>query len=311
VWSWSRALVGAVYAVPAGMVTAADPAHGLPLAVGVLPAAMIPVPARRRDRLVIAVIGFAAGASLFLGGVIAHLPTVLTALLLAGAVVGSAVLATALPAGRVVLALCAPLVAAGLSYDDWATSTQTFLLLTVGALYACLVSMLWPPRDPRPRPGDALPGRRAMTSYGVRLGLAAAVAYLMAAALRLDHPGWAPAACLLVARPQPDLLRSRGIGRVASVTVGAVVAVGVLHLAPADGVYAALTVVVLAATAATAGSRWYITAGFTTFFVMLMLLLGHGDQTLAKVNERVLETVLGFALAYLFTGGLRRSRRSA
>jgi len=30
----------------------------------------------------------------------------------------------------------------------------------------------------------------------------------------LDHPGWAPAACLLVARPQLDLLQSRGIGRV-------------------------------------------------------------------------------------------------
>jgi hypothetical protein len=63
-----------------------------------------------------------AGASLFLGGVLAHLPVVLAAILLAAAVVGAALLASALAFGRIVLVLCAPLVAAGLSYDDYASS---------------------------------------------------------------------------------------------------------------------------------------------------------------------------------------------
>jgi hypothetical protein len=33
--------------------------------------------------------------------------------------------------------------------------------------------------------------------------------------------------------------------------------------------------VVLAAAAATVGSRWYITSAFTTFLVILMMLNGH------------------------------------
>jgi uncharacterized membrane protein YccC len=59
-----------------------------------------------------------------------------------------------------------------------------------------------------------------MLGYGLRMGAAAALAYLAAALLQLDHPGWAPAACLLVARPQVDLLQTRGRAA-SSVTAGA------------------------------------------------------------------------------------------
>jgi hypothetical protein len=89
-WSWPHALVGVVYAIPAAGVTLRDPQLGIPLAVGVLPAAMVGIPPRRRGRLIILVIGVLAGASLFLGGVLAHLPLVLAAILLAAAVVGAA-----------------------------------------------------------------------------------------------------------------------------------------------------------------------------------------------------------------------------
>jgi uncharacterized membrane protein YccC len=65
-------------------------------------------------------------------------------------------------------------------------------------------------------------------------------------------------------------------------------------------VYAAAIVVVIGCAAATAGSRWYITSAFTTFLVFVMLLSGHLDETTARVNERVGETILGVAAAYLF-----------
>jgi hypothetical protein len=120
-WSWPHALVGVVYAIRGAGVTLRDPQLGIPLAVGVLPAAMVGIPPRRRGRLIILVVGVLAGASLFLGGVLAHLPLVLAAILLAAAVLGAALLASALAFGRIVLVLCAPLVAAGLSYDDYAS----------------------------------------------------------------------------------------------------------------------------------------------------------------------------------------------
>lgn len=300
VWSWPHALVGAVFAIPSAVVALYNPALGVPLALGVLPAAIVGIPARRRARIAILIVGVLAGASLFLGGVLAHLPVVATAALLVAAVVGAALLASALPAGRVVLVLCAPLVAAGLSYSDYATSAETFLLLSLGAAYACLVAMLWPPRSAPERTQTPLPPRQAMLDYGIRMGVAAAVVYLIAAGLGLDHPGWAPAACLLVARPQLDLLQSRGVGRVLSVAVGAVAGALLVRADPANYVFAVVAVVVLAATAATAGSRWYITSAFTTLLVFVMLLNGNLGETTAKFDERVGETVLGVAAAYLF-----------
>ena len=299
-WSWERALVGAAYAVPAAAVTLRDPATGIPLAVGVLPAAIIPMPPRRRGRIVILAIGVLAGAALFLGGVLAHLPSPVAALLLWAAVIGAAATSSLRPVGNLVLVLCAPLVGAGMSYDDYGSSAATFALLSAGAAYAWLVSLLWPDRDAPPRTPPALPPLRTMLGYGARMGFAAAVAYLVASALALDHPGWAPAACLLVARPQVDLLQIRGVGRVLSVAAGATLAALVLDADPPNATYAVLVVGVLGAAAATVGSRWYITSAFTTFFVFLMLLRGTTGETAAKFNERVGETLLGVALAFLF-----------
>jgi hypothetical protein len=95
-----------------------------------------------------------------------------------------------------VLVLCAPLVAAGLSYDDYASSAQTLLLLSLGAAYACLVAMLWPAHRAPQRPQAQLPDRKSMLAYGIRLGLAAAIVYAIVAGMGLDPPaGHPPRAC--------------------------------------------------------------------------------------------------------------------
>ena len=73
----------------------------------------------------------------------------------------------------------------------------------------------------------------------------------------------------------------------------------ILNSQPPEVVFALVAVVVLGAAAATVGSRWYITSAFTTLLVFLMLLHGHPDETTYKVNERVGETILGVAAAYL------------
>lgn len=300
VWSWPHALIGVVYAIPAAAVALRDPGSGIPLAVGVLPAVFVGIPPRRRARIVILIIGVLAGASIFLGSVLAHLPLIATVALLVAAVIGAAVLASVLPAGRIVLVLCAPLVAAGLSYPDYSHSAETFLLLSLGSAYAYLVSLAWPPRSAKQRTQTPLPPRQAMLDYGVRMGLAAAIVYAIATGLELDHPGWAPAACLLVARPQLDLLQSRGVGRVLSVVGGAVAAALLLRANPSNYVFTILAIVVLAVAAGTIGSRWYITSAFTTLLVFVMLLNGHPEETVGKFNERVGETILGVAAAYLF-----------
>jgi hypothetical protein len=291
-----------VYALPAAVVALADPSAGVPLAVGVLPAVMVPIPGPRRSRIVIVVIGAIAGLSMFVGGLLAHLPTAIAAVLLAGAVTGAAVLSAIRARGRLILTLCVPLVAAGLSYDDLATSAGTLLLLVTGSIYAWLASLAWPQRPASRGPDTVvLPARRAMLDYGIRLGIAAALGYLIADAAGLDHPGWASAACLLVARPQLDLLQTRGVGRVLAVLAGATAAALVLRIHPPHVVYALLAMVVLAAAAATGASRWYVTPGFATFFVFILLVYDHPAQSAQKFTERVGETILGVALAYIFS----------
>lgn len=96
-WSWSHALNGVVLALPAACATLVDPQLGIPPALGVLPAAIIGVPAQRRARLATLIIGSLAGLSLFIGGVLAHLPVYATALLLIATVVGAAALAATVP----------------------------------------------------------------------------------------------------------------------------------------------------------------------------------------------------------------------
>jgi uncharacterized membrane protein YccC len=136
--------------------------------------------------------------------------------------------------------------------------------------------------------------------YGLRLGAAAAIAYLITGTLGYDHPGWAPAACLLVARPELDLLQSRGITRVVAVIVGAIAAGLVVTIGVAPVVYAILIAAALGAASGTVGSRWYITSAFSTFLVFLTMLAGQPQALAATFDLRVGETILGVALAYLF-----------
>ncbi|HET7822046.1 MAG TPA: FUSC family protein [Ornithinibacter sp.] len=303
-WSWPDAARGLAYALPALAVTAVDPAAGVPLAVGVLPACLLPLPGPRRARALIVVVGLICAASLLVGGVLAHLPTLLTALGLAGVVVAAAVAASARPAGRLLLVLAAPLTAIGLSYGDWATSLGAAALMVGGSTYAWLVSLLWPARPARTRPDPALPTRAAMLRYGALLGSGAALAYLVAAGLGQDHPGWAPAACLLVARPDAALLRSRAVARALAVAVGALTAVVVLAADLPAPALALVTALAVTAAAATRGSRWYVTSAFTTVLVFVMLLHEHPEQTAQKVGERLGETLVGVGLAVLFGLGV-------
>jgi hypothetical protein len=56
----------------------------------------------------------------------------------------------------------------------------------------------------------------------------------------------------------------------------------------------------LAGAAATHGSRWYVTPAFTTFVVFLLLLRSAPVDAALRFGERVAETALGVAIAYLF-----------
>jgi hypothetical protein len=58
-----------------------------------------------------------------------------------------------------------------------------------------------------------------------------------------------------------------------------------------------VTAIVVAGAAVTHRSRWYVTSAFTTFMVFLLLLYSNPQSARARFDERVLETLLGVAIA--------------
>jgi hypothetical protein len=307
-WSWDDAALGAAYALPAAIVALSDPAHGLALSVGVLPASILGLMPRRRGRLMVIAAGALTGVPMFLGGLLAGVP-VLAVIAIAALAIGAVALARARPAiGRIAMVLALPMVGVGLSYSDVGEAAGLAGLMVLGSIYACAVSMPWPERPAAPRPGGPPPSRE----YGLRLAAAGASAAALGFVFGLEHVGWATAAALLVMRPAAEMQRLRSVGRLVAVAVGGAAAVVLVHLAPADGWYALAIVVTMAAAAATHRSRWYATPAFTTFLVFLLLLHSDPGDSRYRFDERLLETAIGVALAYLFGLALPalRSRRA-
>lgn len=308
VWDRSQATLGAVYALPAAVAVLSDPSKGLALALGVLPAAIVGLAPTRRGRRAVVVLGTLIGVPLFLGSLLANVPVLAVAAL--GALgVATAWLAARSRFGFIAMTLSLPMLGVGLSYTDVGQSAGLAGLMIAGSVYACLISMLWPERPQ----GGARPQAAPPTlEYGVRLGAAGATAAAIGFLAGLEHVGWACAACLLVMRPSEDMQRLRSVGRIGAVAIGALAAIALVRVHPPAAVYSAAAIVAVGGAAATNRSRWYVTAGFTTFLVFLLLLYATPEDAGERFNERLGETLLGVAIAYVFgltIPALRRRRR--
>ncbi|MFI5617874.1 FUSC family protein [Streptomyces sp. NPDC051567] len=302
-WSWPACALGVVYALPAGVVSLHDPGRCMALAIGVLPAAVLGLPAARRTRLVIPVLGLAVGVSLLVGSALAHFTWVAVPGMFVLAV-GAALLAARRRLGILAMTLCLPLAGAGLSFGRVADALETAVLIFAGSLYACLVCLAWPGRSGAPSPGGPSPlppgDGRAALDYGLRLGAAGATATAVGLAWAPTHPGWPVITALMVMRPRADMQRLRSIGRVGAVLAGVCATVALLYTAPPGWAYGVTALVVTALTTATQGSRWYILPAFPTVLILLLLLQSEPGQESGRVAERIGATVVGVALAYVF-----------
>jgi hypothetical protein len=310
VWDRSQAALGAVYALPAAVAMLSDPPTGLALSVGVLPAAIVGLAPRRRGRRAVVVLGALIGVPLFLGSLLANVPWLAVATI-GGLGVAAAWLAARSRVGFIAMTLSLPMLGVGLSYTDIGQSAGLAGLMIAGSIYACLVSMLWPEQAP----GGARPPAAAPTlEYGVRLGAAGATAAAIGFVAGLEHVGWACAAALLVMRPSEDMQRLRSVGRIAAVAIGALAAIAIVRVHPPAVVYSAAAIVAVGGAAATHLSRWYVTSVFTTFLVFLLLLYASPQDAGRRFDERLGETLLGVAIAYVFglaIPALRRRRDTA
>lgn len=308
-WHPRTALLGALATVPAAVVIAlGNVSGGLGFAIGVLPAAVIGVQPRLRDRRRTLFVGALFGALLVIGSLVGH-NDVVAVLAMFVLPVLAAQLAARRAVGLVIMTIGLPLIAVGLSFTSFADGLGAGLSILLGSAFACALSCItwiWRERPEPPRPQPVLLASQHALSYGISLGLAAGIATLLTEVAGIDHPGWAPAAALFVMRPSADMQRLRSVGRVLSVAIGALAALALAHWQPPDVLVGLAAIAALAAAGGTRGSRWYVTPVFSTFVVIMMLLAS--DYTAAaaewRFNERLGWTVVGVGLAYLFGLGL-------
>jgi hypothetical protein len=78
----------------------------------------------------------------------------------------------------------------------------------------------------------------------------------------------------------------RSCGRVISVFIGGLVGAWLLSVDPSDTVLALSVVGALACAAATRGSRWYVSPLFSTFLVILMLLVSNYSARAQPLRPR-------------------------
>ena len=301
-FSRSSALWAVLGVLPGAIVVAfVDVPGGVGLCLGAIMVGMLGIAPRRamRPRAALAGIGFAL--FLVLGAAIAR-PGWLAVAGIALAPIPASLLASSRPLGRLALALMLPALAIGLSFDSAADATGLALAIGASSIWMAAISLLWPEHPPRARPAPPPMPRPAALEWGIRLGLAAGTATLVGELVDFSHIGWAPAAALLVMRPQRDLLTLRGIGRVCSVLLGAVLAGFVARSDPATGVLALLVALAVVGTVGTAGSRWYVTSAGTTFLSLSMIEYGASGHGLVATTflARVGATLLGVGVAYVF-----------
>jgi hypothetical protein len=299
---------GLLCAAPASIVALDDVPKALGFAFGVLPAVILGISPHRSGRIAIVVAGTIMGTSIFVGSVVGQVAAIAVVAIFVAAIGASVLAQRRARLGQVVLTIGVPLVAIGFSFhDERSTAAGLAVLLVLGSGFGWLVSQLWPEGAPSSVPRPPASGS-SLLGYGIRLGAAGGIAAAVGFAAGWDHVGWAPAACMLVMRPSPDLVTARGVGRVLSVVLGALAAVALADATSAGRVYAVLIAVALVAAAGTHGSRWYITSLFTTFLALSMLVYGtEAGVGVGRFNERVAETILGVALAYLFGAAIPAS----
>ncbi|MET0766605.1 MAG: FUSC family protein [Aeromicrobium sp.] len=270
------------------------------LAVGLVPAACVPLPPDRRGRFKPAALGVLSGASLLAGGLLAVWAPLAVVGIFVLAVLASRA-AVGHPLGAIALSLCLPLVGIGFSFADIGTALGLALVMVLGSAYGLLVSMLWPGRERSGLVKEFVPPPRAMmVRFGYLAGAAGAVCAAFGFALDLEHVGWATGAALLVMRPAPRLQQSRSLDRVIDVVVGAAVAIALITLDAPPWAFALAVVLAVVCVTATAGSRWYVMPAFTTFLVFLMLVSDDPGDARMRFWERVLETGIGVAVAAFF-----------
>jgi len=277
---------------------------GILMAIGLVPAAVVQLPATRRKRILLPVVGVLFSVSMLIGALLAQVPIV--AIFVMGALAYTVSYFSS-KAGLVALsgfatAMVLPLIGVGLSYSDVSSIFVMSIAIVGGSVWVYVLSLFRKETQPPERPIPTPVPKAIASSYGIFYAVATLTAVTLAFGLGLEHVGWVVGATLFVMRPSWQVEKMRIAGRFVSVFIGANLAALILFLEPSPLLTAIVVALAVIVAAGTHGSRWYITPAFTTFIVFFVLL--YGDTATSdiafRLNERVIDTTIGVFIALLF-----------
>lgn len=300
-WSWRSAGIALVAMLPSALlITSGNTTVGLVAAIGIAIAGALQLPPTHKQRLIkLPLTGFLIGCGLVVGSVLSHNPVV-ASVGIGVLAFGVSWLATTHTAklGAMLTSLL-PIVAIGFSYNETSEAVFLALIITLGALWMAVLSLLLPATTPVAAPVKPAKSKASIRTYGVIYGLTATVATAIPFIAGWQHVGWVAGSTLLVMRPSWQLEQLRAIGRASSVAIGALAAAVILTWQLNSPTVAALIAVAVIAACGTRGSKWYILPGFMTFIVFFILLYGKiEDGAIAgRLGERIGEVILGIAIA--------------
>lgn len=311
-WMWPEAIRGAICALPGAVILLEfNVSLGICFALGTLPVAMLGVPPARnaRPRLVAAGFGFAVVYAL--GCLIGQWAIVAVACVTAFAY-AAVLFASRKPAARLLPAILVPAFALGMNEpvpDGFAIAG----MFVGGSVWAVLVAYCWPEKAV-PARGTAQspagsPDRGVVRTYAFAFASAAGIGLAIGFLFDLAHVAWAAAAAMFIMRPDPGLLATRALGRVAATFAGILAAALVVRRGPTEVALALIVVCALAAMIGTRTSRWYVASGATGLVVLLMAGVTSTREFEVSFRDRLGETAIGAALALAFGVALPTAAR--
>src|SRR3954454_1889550 len=165
-WDWRNAAFGAVISSVAAIVIAFGHIEtGLGLLIGAIPAAIVGLPPRRRDRRRVLIVGILFGASQMFGSILAQwTPVAVVGMFLLG--LAAALLITRSAMGWVVLTLCLPLAGIGLTYKGLTESAGVSFLFILGSAIAFVGALCFRENEAPSRQDPPLLEMRVARDYG-------------------------------------------------------------------------------------------------------------------------------------------------
>src|SRR4051812_13222527 len=323
-WDWAEAGRGALCTLPgAAILLGVDVSLGMIFALGTLPVAMLGVPASRKRRPRLGLIGLVFAIAYSLGSLLG----LNEALAIAGLTVlayGGVLVSSRNAVGRLLPGLVLPAIALGMNHPAPSGFVAAGVMLA-GSVWATLVTWAWPAghasavSNSRPAPpSDPALARRAARIYALLFAAAAGIGLALGYLLDFGHIAWVAAAAMFIMRPDPSVLASRALGRTAATFAGVIAAGLIIRHGPTEIAIAIITVGAVSAMIAVRTSRWYVASAGSGLVVLLVSGVSGASAFAVSFRDRIVETALGACLALTFglivpytIGWITRKRASA